>query len=275
MRDVDDPRVERAERERVPTPLRVWITAALGGVLGLVALCFSLSLTWNLRLVWLAVLGLFVGGAAWVMAALVGSRKRWGMLAVLLCLCGIVAPLVVTAAVVGQARELSKAQDSQQADSTYDESAAAAGLAQQVASAAAIGSSQFVADQAVTVSSVAVEPTAARKALSSPVPEADGAYVSGTLEIENTSHDALDPALTLGIDLVTPAGKTYDSTACPATTRHPLLKVGTLQPDATGTAQVCFDVPSSLNQDTLASSAIRVSDANDPEAEAGFWATAD
>lgn len=259
---------------RPGTPRRVLITAVIGAVLGLVSIAFCLSIVWNLRLVWLAVIGLAFGGAAWVMAALVGSRKRWGMLAVLVCLVGIVAPLVVTAAVVKEARGLAQAQGSQQADSTYEQSAAASTLGAAVNDAAALGSSQLVEEQAVEITAVSFG-DAARKELAEPVPKPDGQYVAARVDVSNTADDAQDPALTLGFDLVTPGGDTYDATSCPATTTKPLLDVGSLSNGRSASVVVCFDVPAKLNKDTLSTSAIRVSDANDPEHPSAFWATAD
>lgn len=264
-----------ATAERPRTPRRVMITAILGAFLGALSLVFALDLDVNLNWIWAAVVGLVLGGAAWVMAALEGSRKRWGMVAAALCVLGISAPLVVNAVFYQGVAELSQREESvTDQGEDYDEAAAAAKLPEQVSNALTLGSAQFVAGAQVDVDSVERDATAAVKGADPSAPAPEGRYVTAVVTVLNSTDSPLDPVTTLGTDLIFADGTVVDSTQCVATLKRPALDVGVLEAGKRATFDVCFDVPAShQSAEKVEAAAVRVSNQIDPTQPAAFWKT--
>lgn len=260
---------------RPATTRRVWICAGLAGLLGALSLLFAWNLEANLRWVWAAVVGLFLGGAAWVLAALAGSRKRWGMLAVAVCVAGVAVPLVVTTSFTREVERQAQNQDAiiDQGED-YDEAAAASQLPAQIEGAVALGSEQFVDGARVSVDSVDRNANAALAALDPTAPAPEGRYVTARLTVRNNSGDALDPATLIGADLVFKDGTLVDSTQCVANQEHPLLDADLLEDGKSAQIDVCFDVPKTAATDAAVdAAAVRITNQVDPGKDPRFWKT--
>ncbi|RKW69961.1 hypothetical protein [Galactobacter caseinivorans] len=262
-----------AQETRPRTPRRVLITAILGAFLGALSLVFAFNLDVNINWIWAAVVGLVLAGAAWVMAALEGSRKRWGMLSALVCVLGIGAPLVVNAVFIQDVTERSQREQSiTDQGEDYDESAAAAQLPEQVKNALALGSAQFVAGVRVSLDAVERDASAAVRASDPEAPAPEGRYVTATVSVLNNAEAPVDPATTLGMDLIFADGTVVDSTQCVATLKRPVLDVGALEQGKEATFDVCFDVPASHSSaEKVDAAAVRVSNQIDPTQAAAFW----
>lgn len=259
--------------KRPGTPRRVMITAILGAFLGALSLVFALNLDVNLSWIWAAVVGLLLAGAAWVMAALEGSPKRWGMLAAAVCVLGIGAPIAVNVAFNREVTELSLRQEAlTDQGEEYNEAAAASQLPEQVKGAVGLGSAQFVAGARVSVDAVERDASAAIKAEDPAAPAPEGRYVTATVTVQNNAEEPVDPATALGADLIFADGTVVDSTQCVATLKRPVLNVGALEQGKQATFDVCFDVPASHSAaDKVDAAAVRVSNQVDPTQAAAFW----
>ena len=274
-------RQPRQPRERKQRSWRMpwWIWAFIGlGVAGAVlSLVFSQDMVLSTRWVWAAVVGLVFAGAAWVLSALRGARKLPAILATVLAVAGIVAPIVTASVLVADANRAADAtvadKDSEASGDGFDETTEASQYPIMVATAPPIGTELDVAGFRVAVTKVNLDATADLKKADPAAPAPEGRYVSAEVVLHNVSDAPLDPSLLLGFDLVAANKTVVDSTQCLATLEHPVLTAGPLEPGATTTVDVCFDVPKALDSAAaLADTAVRVGNAEDPGLADGWWA---
>ncbi|MDR2255551.1 MAG: DUF4352 domain-containing protein [Arthrobacter sp.] len=269
-------RAARERRPRTTTPLVVWILAALGVIAAVVSIVAALSPETALSWVWPAGIGVFLGGAAWVLAALRGSPKWPGIMAAVLCVVGIAAPVstatVARAGLEEQAQALVQDEDSEAAGDTFDESAQASELPGLVAGAVPVGTGLDVGQLRVVVQSITLDGDAAVASDDPSAGKADGRYVTATIEVGNHSDAAVSPGTDLTYELISGDGTRVDSLTCGASLPQNPVLAQDLPAGETGTYNVCFNVPVELNSDALLkSSAVRVADALASDTTAGFW----
>lgn len=252
---------------RRPMSKPVWALGIAGLAGGLVSLAFSADLLVNLRWVWAAAAGLLLGGAAWVLAALAGSRKLLGILAVAACVAGIVAPIVVTNGALAIADRQLKAEASEAAGEPGTGTSSAGGAAPSVAPEDGVAAARPHAE-AASVAGWSLSWGAVDLGK-----QGGGTrVVKAEVSARNQGQAAADPALSLGIDLVRRDGAVADSTACTAQVERPALDVGAVEPGESATFDVCFELPAAAAPDAaLDGAALRGSDAERPEAAAVYW----
>ncbi len=262
--------------ERAATPLVVWILAGLAAAAAVVSIVAAVWPATALNWVWPAGIGLFLGGAAWVIAALRGARKWPGVVASVLCVAGIVAPVstsaVLRAELDAQAQALVHDEDNEAAGDSFDESVMASFLPELVEAAVPVGTGANVGELRVVVQKIELNADADVASADPSAPRAEGRYVTAVVEVGNRSGAAVSPGTDLTYDLIAADGTTVDGASCPAQLPENPVLATDLAAGETGSYTVCFDVPSALNTDTiLKGSAVRVADALASETTAGFW----
>lgn len=267
-------RSERASKER--TPLIVWILAGLGAVAAAVSIVAALRPETALNWVWPAGIGLFLGGGAWVIAALRGARKWPGVVAAVLCVAGIAAPVttatVQRAELEKQAQALVQDEDDEAAGDDFNESAVASDLPGLVAGALPVGTGADVGQLRVVVQKVELNAGAAVASEDPQAPAPEGRYVTATVEVGNRSDAAISPGTDLTYELIAGDGTQVDALTCGAQLQDSPVLAADLAAGETGTYNVCFDVPAEMNDNAvLESSAVRVADALASDRSAGFW----
>lgn len=270
-------RADRAERApKEPTPLIVWILAGLGAVAAVVSIVAALRPETALNWVWPAGIGLFLGGGAWVMAALRGAHKWPGIVAAALCIVGIAAPVITAnvqrAELEKRAQTLVQDEDDEAAGDDFNESAVASDLPGLVAGALPVGTGADVGQLRVVVQKVDLQATAAVASEDPQAPAPEGRYVTATVEVGNRSDAAISPGTDLTYELIAGDGTRVDALTCGAQLQDSPVLAADLPAGQTGTYNVCFDVPAEMNDDAvLESSAVRVADALASDRSAGFW----